>query len=88
VKAGVAAQNLEEVFPDWVEEVDANGADKELIPEGEKTKAIHFPHDFNAYLIESIKALRAENLVLKEKVKEIDALKNELKMIKEMLAER
>ena len=59
--AGITAQNLEEVFPDWVEEIEPSGADADLIPAGEKAKAIHFPHDFNAYLIESIKELDAEN---------------------------
>ena len=64
--AGLTAQNLEEVFPDWVEDVKPSSADSDLIPEGEKVKAIHFPHDFNAYLIEAIKVLDAENEALRE----------------------
>ena len=57
VHAGVIAQNVEEVFPDWVVEINARGRDKELFPAGEKTKAVSLPHCFNAYIIESIKEL-------------------------------
>ena len=72
-QAGLLAQDLEKVFPDWVEEYEAKGSDEELIPAGEKAKSIYFPHDFNAYLIEAIKALDAENLALSEVVQEQDA---------------
>jgi septal ring factor EnvC (AmiA/AmiB activator) len=44
-----------------------------LIPGGEKAKAIHFPHDFNAYVIEAIKALDAENWALSDTLKEQEA---------------
>jgi hypothetical protein len=56
-RAGLLAQDVEKVFPGWVEEYEAQGSDAALIPEGEKAKSVHFPHDFNAYVIESIKAL-------------------------------
>jgi hypothetical protein len=72
-RAGLLAQELEEVFPDWVEEYEVQGSDKELIPEGEKAKAVHFPHDFNAYVIEAIKTLDAENQALSATVQEQDA---------------
>jgi hypothetical protein len=67
-RAGIIAQDLEAVFPDWVTETKPEGKDKELIPENEKAKAVSFPHDFNAYLIEAIKALKAENDALKSLV--------------------
>ncbi len=67
--AGITAQNLKTVFPDWVEEVKPVGADADLIPEGEKAKAIHFPHDFNAYLIEAIKELDSQNDELRKLIK-------------------
>ncbi len=68
VHAGVVAQNVEEVFPDWVVEIDARGRDKELFPAGEKAKAVSLPHGFNAYIIESIKELRSENDKLEERL--------------------
>ncbi len=72
-RAGLLAQNLEEVFPDWVEECEVQGSDQMLIPAGEKAKAIHFPHDFNAYLIEAIKALDAENAALQQQNADLEA---------------
>lgn len=72
-RASLVAQEVEKVFPDWVEEYEAQGSDAGLIPEGEKAKAVHFPHDFNAYVIEAIKALDAENQALSETVEKQDA---------------
>jgi hypothetical protein len=72
-QAGLVAQDVEKVFPDWVEEVEPQGSDTALIPAGEKAQAVHFPHDFNAYVIEAIKALDAENQALAETVEEQDA---------------
>ncbi len=70
--AGVTAQNLEDVFPDWVEEIEPKGKDADLIPAGEMAKAIHFPHDFNAYLIEAIKELAAQNETLKRRIEQLE----------------
>jgi len=72
-RAGLLAQDLEKVFPDWVDEYEVQGSDAELIPAGEMAKGIHFPHDFNAYLIEALKALDAENQALSDVVEEQDA---------------
>jgi len=72
-RAGLIAQEVEAVFPDWIEEREAQGNDVDLIPEEEKAKAVHFPHDFNAYVIEAVKALDAENQALSEIVEEQDA---------------
>jgi hypothetical protein len=71
--AGLLAQDLEKVFPTWVDVCAVQGSDADLIPEGEKAKAIHFPHDFNAYTIEAIKALDAENQALTTRMKEQEA---------------
>jgi Chaperone of endosialidase len=68
VHAGVVAQNVEEVFPEWVVEIDARGRDRELFPAGDKAKAVSLPHGFNAYIIESIKELRSENDKLEERL--------------------
>jgi hypothetical protein len=53
--ASVIAQNLEEVFPDWVDENTPYGEDADLVGEGETIKTIHFPHAYNAYMIEALK---------------------------------
>jgi len=70
-RASVLAQELEKVFPEWVQQIEPQGKDKELIPEGQKAKAISFPHDFNAYLIEAIKQLKSENEALKQSHEEV-----------------
>jgi hypothetical protein len=72
-RAGLVAQDVEQVFPDWVEEVEPLGSDAALIPEGEKAKAIHLPHDYNAYMIEAVKELDAQNQALAETVEKQDA---------------
>jgi hypothetical protein len=73
MRAGLVAQEVEKVFPDWVEEYEAQGSDAALIPEGEKAKAVHFPHDYNAYVIEAVKELDAQNQALAETVAEQEA---------------
>ena len=79
LKAGILAQELEVIFPDWVEEVEPTGKDEGLIPQGDKAKAIWFPHDFNAYLIEAIKELKAQNERQQTEIEELRALIKELK---------
>ena len=93
MRAGVIAQDLEKVFPDWVTMLEPQGEDKELVPEGEQVRAISFPHDFNAYLIEAIKELKAQKdteiASLKtqheEKDEEIDGLKTEVEFLRSEL---
>jgi len=41
--AGVLAQDQEAVFPNWVGEVEPEGEDKALIPQGEKIQTVSFP---------------------------------------------
>ncbi len=82
-RAGILAQELETVFPGWVSELEPAGGDKELLGEGEKAKAVSFPNDFYAYLIEAIKELKAENEVMrKEFHAENEALKREIEQLK------
>ncbi|MEA3329586.1 MAG: DUF2341 domain-containing protein [Nanoarchaeota archaeon] len=70
IKRSFIAQEVEKVFPDWIDEIDAKGRDKELLPEGEKSKSLSLPNDFSAYIVESIKELKlekdAEIQILKE----------------------
>jgi hypothetical protein len=79
LKAGILAQEIEVIFPGWVEEVEPTGRDKGLIPQGEKAKAISFPHDFNAYLIEAIKELKAQNEKQQAEIEELRSIIRELK---------
>ncbi len=78
-RAGIIAQDLEAIFPEWVQEIEPTGTDRDLIPVEQKVKAISFPHDFNAYLIEAIKELKkqndelkAENAVLEKRLSAIE----------------
>ena len=71
--AGVLAQNIEEVFPGWVMEIPPEGKDRELMPGGELVKAISFPNDFNAYLIETFRELKDRNESLKLRIAALEA---------------
>ncbi len=79
VHAGVIAQNLEDIFPGWVQEIEPQDKDRELVPQGEKVKSISFPHDFNAYLIE---ALRAQQQQIDQLEDQVQTLKQDLDDIK------
>jgi len=79
VRAGILAQELETLFPDWVGEAEPTGRDKVLIPAEEKIKTISFPHDFNAYLIEAIKELKAQNQKQEAEIEELRSIIRELK---------
>lgn len=72
VRAGFIAQEVEEIFPQFVSEIDASGKDRELTVDG-RIKTLTLPFDFDAYLVEAIKELQAE----------IDVLKAENQMLKE-----
>lgn len=64
IRAGFIAQDVEKVFPQFINEIDASGKDKMLTPDG-KIKSLTLPFDFDAYLVEAVK----------EQQKEIDSLK-------------
>ncbi len=67
VRQGFIAQEVEEVFPDFISEVGAQGKDKELTG-NEKAKCMTLPFAFDAYLVEAIKELKVENDSLKERI--------------------
>lgn len=72
IRASVIAQDMEKVFPDWVGEKEPSGNDKELFSDGEKQKTVHFPNDFNAYLIEAIKELEKKNKTLEKRISDLE----------------
>lgn len=76
--AGFLGQEMEKLFPDWVEEVPAYGPDAGLLPEG-KMKAVALPTAFNAYVVEAIRELKERNERLE---KECDELERELQRLK------
>ena len=78
-QASLIAQEVEKVFPEWVSETDPAGKDKEQVAEGEKVKTLQFPHGFNAYLIEAIKELKAQNDELRSQSEELRTQTGELK---------
>jgi len=71
VHAGFIAQDVEQVFPEWVDDVDPWGGDVSLLPASEKIKSLGLPTDFDAYLVQAIKELHAENAELAQRVAEI-----------------
>ena len=70
IKAGFIAQEMEMVFPDWITEIEPSGADRGLV-ENDMIKALHFPHDFNAYLVS---AMQEQQETIEAQQKEIDNL--------------
>ena len=89
VRAGVVAQQLETVFPEWVYEIEPIGSDKALIPKGQKSKSVSFPHAFNAYLIEAIKAQqtqsKAQQAQIEEQQAQMETLRAEINALKTQL---
>jgi hypothetical protein len=69
---GFIAQEVEAIFPNWIEESDAAGSDKVLI-EG-KMKNISLPLEYHAYVVEAIKELKALGESRTEEIKELKAI--------------
>ncbi|CAM2066033.1 Tail fiber domain-containing protein [Sulfidibacter corallicola] len=73
VQAGLIAQQVAEVFPDWVTHVHPAEVDQALVGEDARVLAIRFPHAFNAYLIQALKALKARNDALEARLSALEA---------------
>jgi hypothetical protein len=58
-QAGFVAQEVEALFPGWVQQVQGAEHDKALTPDG-KIKSLALPFEFDALVVESFKQLRAE----------------------------
>jgi hypothetical protein len=72
-QSGFIAQEVEQVFPDWVTQVGAGGHDKALTADG-KVRSLSLPFGYDALVVESIKELRAENLALKARLEKLEKL--------------
>jgi hypothetical protein len=67
LQAGLIAQDVEKVFPEWVGEINSSGKDMDLVGGG-KIKTLELPYGFNAYVVEAVKELKEENDMLKSEL--------------------
>ena len=58
--SGFIAQEIKEVFPDFVNEIDPIGKDIDIVGENEKIYALTLPFKFDAYMVKSIQELSAQ----------------------------
>jgi hypothetical protein len=73
LQGGFIAQDLEKVFPGWVQEVNPMGSDNKLVPAGGKVKSLSLPFEFDAMVVESIKELKKQNDELRKENEELKA---------------
>jgi|GEM_PF-2441706 len=71
VQTGFIAQEVEQVFPDWIARVPAGEHDKALTA-GDKARSLALPFAYDALVVEAIKELRAQNADLKAKNQELE----------------
>jgi hypothetical protein len=79
IQGGFIAQEVEQIFPEWVKSAPGGANDKALTPDG-LVKNINLPFEFDALVVESIRQLRAE------KNSEIAALKEANAALRKELA--
>lgn len=65
-QGGFIAQDVEKIFPGWVEESKAKEKDASLL-NGDKEKNLTLPFEYDAYVVEAIKELKTENDSLRQK---------------------
>jgi hypothetical protein len=66
--SGFIAQEMKEVFPDFINEANPIGKDKDIVGENEKIYALTLSFKFDAYLVKSIQELSAQNQDLKSRL--------------------
>ena len=59
VQSGFIAQEVEQVFPDWISQVSPDEHDQALVPDG-KVRTLSLPFGYDALVVEAIKEMRAE----------------------------
>lgn len=72
-QGGFIAQEIEKVFPEWVNEIPPTEKDAELVSGGEKIKSLTLPFEFDAYLVEAVKELSAQNKALLARIEALEA---------------
>ena len=73
-QGGFIAQEVEDVFPKWISEVDGAEHDRKLTENG-KIKSLTLPFEFDALVVEAIKEQQAQ---IRARDKEIEELKQRL----------
>jgi hypothetical protein len=66
--SGFIAQEMKEVFPDFINEVNPIGKDKDIVGENEKIYALTLSFKFDAYLVKAIQELNQQNQDLKSRL--------------------
>jgi hypothetical protein len=69
---GFIAQEVEEIFPEFVQERGANNEEKELI-NSDTIKTIYLPFTFYAYMVEAIKELSKQNEELSNRLNKLES---------------
>ena len=70
---GFIAQDVEAVFPEWIVSLTPKETDSQYIGDDEHIKGIRYSKEWTFYLIEAIKALKAENEMLKQRLDSIES---------------
>ena len=74
-QAGFIAQEVERVFPNWVQEVPGAEHDAKLTPDG-RVKSLSLPFEFDALTVEALRELHAEKdaeiAELRERISELE----------------
>ena len=66
--SGFIAQEMKEIFPDFINEIDPIGKDKDIVGENEKIYALTLSFKFDAYIVKAIQELSQQNQELKERL--------------------
>lgn len=69
VQGGFLAQDVEKIFPRWIQEIDPSGKDISLVGKSNKIESLSLPFEYDALVVESIKELKRENDLLKGELK-------------------
>ena len=70
---GFIAQEIKEIFPQFVNEINAEGKDKDIVGENEVVYGLTLPFKFDAYIVKAIQEQQAQ---IEELKAQIDELKN------------
>ena len=63
---GFIAQEIKEIFPQFINEINAEGKDKDIVGENEVVYGLTLPFKFDAYLVKAIQELSDKNTALEE----------------------
>jgi hypothetical protein len=65
---GFIAQEIKEIFPQFINEINAEGKDKDIVGENEIVYGLTLPFKFDAYLVKAIQELSAELTSAKQEI--------------------